>query len=159
MSNSEAPKRKPGNQTKYTPAKAKEILRRLASGETLTSICRDMQIPPSTVYQWTVDRNDFAVDFARARDFGDQVLEDEAVDISDTMEQGKEIVVVNGEKGLSVTTKRGDAIAHRRLRAEIRLKVVSRRKGAKIQLDTNGSGGEGLTSVYEKIKAVAKGAK
>ena len=68
MDNCEAPKRKRGNQTKYTPAKAKEILRRLASGETLTSICRDMQIPPSTVYQWTVDRNDFAVDFACARD-------------------------------------------------------------------------------------------
>ena len=68
MDECEAPKRKQGRQTKYTPAKAKEILRRLASGETLTSICRDMQIPPSTVYQWTVDRNDFAVDFARARD-------------------------------------------------------------------------------------------
>lgn len=68
MDECEAPKRKQGRQTKYTPAKAKEILRRLAGGETLTSICRDMQIPPSTVYQWTVDRNDFAVDFARARD-------------------------------------------------------------------------------------------
>lgn len=67
MDECEIPKRKQGRQTKYTPAKAKEILRRLASGETLTSICRDMQIPPSTVYQWTVDRNDFAVDFARAR--------------------------------------------------------------------------------------------
>lgn len=66
MNECEVPKRKQGRQTKYTPAKAKEILRRLASGETLTSICRDMQIPPSTVYQWTVDRNDFAVDFARA---------------------------------------------------------------------------------------------
>ena len=68
MDECEAPKRKQGRQTKYTPAKAKEILRRLAGGETLTSICRDMQIPPSTVYQWTVDRNDFAVDFACARD-------------------------------------------------------------------------------------------
>ena len=68
MDECEAPKRKQGRQTKYTTAKAIEILRRLASGETLTSICRDMQIPPSTVYQWTVDRNDFAVDFARARD-------------------------------------------------------------------------------------------
>ena len=159
MSNSEAPKRKPGNQTKYTPSRAKAILQRLASGHTLTSICRDIGISPASVYRWTAANEDFARDFARARDFGDQVLEDEAVDISDTMEQGKEIVVVNGEKGLSVTTKRGDAIAHRRLRAEIRLKVVARRKGAKIQLDTNGSGGEGLTSVYEKIKAAVKGAK
>ena len=157
MDNCEAPKRKRGNQTKYTPAKAKEILRRLASGETLTSICRDMQIPPSTVYQWTVDRNDFAVDFARARDFGDQVLEDEAVDIS---EEASETIDSYSEKhGASSTVKKGDAVAHRRLRAEIRLKVVARRKGAKIQLDTNGAGGEGLASVYEKIREVAKGKK
>lgn len=159
MDECEVPKRRQGRQTKYTPAKAKEILRRLASGETLTSICRDMQIPPSTVYQWTVDRNDFAVDFARARDFGDQVLEDEAVDISDTMEMGRETVEVDSEKGLSIKTKRGDAVAHRRLRAEVRLKVVARRKGAKISLDTNGAGGEGLASVYEKIREVAKGKK
>ena len=153
MDECEAPKRKQGRQTKYTPAKAKEILRRLAGGETLTSICRDMQIPPSTVYQWTVDRNDFAVDFARARDFGDQVLEDEAVDISDTMEEASETIDSFSEKhGASSTVKKGDAVAHRRLRA-------ARRKGAKIQLDTNGAGGEGLASVYEKIREVAKGKK
>ena len=88
-----------------------------------------MQIPPSTVYQWTVDRNDFAVDFARARDFGDQVLEDEAVDISDTMEEASETIDSFSEKhGASSTVKKGDAVAHRRLRAEVRLKVVARRK-------------------------------
>ena len=160
MDECEAPKRKQGRQTKYTPAKAKEILRRLAGGETLTSICRDMQIPPSTVYQWTVDRNDCAVDFARERDFGDQVLEDEAVDISDTMEEASETIDSFSEKhGASSTVKKGDAVAHRRLRAEVRLKVVARRKGAKIQLDTNCAGGEGLASVYEKIREVAKGKK
>lgn len=159
MDDCEAPKRKRGNQTKYTPSRAKEILQRLACGHTLTSICRDMGISPASVYRWTVANEDFARDFARARDFGDQVLEDEAVDISDTMEIGRETVEVDSEKGLSITTKRGDAVAHRRLRAEVRLKVVARRKGAKIQLDTNGAGGEGLASVYEKIREVAKGKK
>ena len=102
----------------------------------------------------------FAVDFARARDFGDQVLEDEAVDISDTMEEASETIDSFSEKhGASSTVKKGDAVAHRRLRAEVRLKVVARRKGAKIQLDTNGAGGEGLASVYEKIREVAKGKK
>ena len=159
MDNCEAPTRKRGNQTKYTPSRAKAILQRLACGHTLTSICRDMGISPASVYRWTVANEDFARDFARARDFGDQVLEDEAVDISDTMEMGRETVEVDSEKGLSITTKRGDAVAHRRLRAEVRLKVVARRKGAKIQLDTNGAGGEGLASVYEKIREVAKGKK
>lgn len=160
MDDCEAPKRKRGNQTKYTPAKAKEILRRLACGHTLTSICRDMGISPASVYRWTVANEDFARDFARARDFGDQVLEDEAVDISDTMEEASETIDSFSEKhGASSTVKKGDAVAHRRLRAEVRLKVVARRKGAKIQLDTNGAGGEGLASVYEKIREVAKGKK
>ena len=160
MDNCEAPKRKRGNQTKYTPSRAKEILQRLACGHTLTSICRDMGISPASVYRWTVANEDFARDFARARDFGDRVLEDEAVDISDTMEEASETIDSFSEKhGASSTVKKGDAVAHRRLRAEVRLKVVARRKGAKIQLDTNGAGGEGLASVYEKIREVAKGKK
>lgn len=160
MDNCEAPKRKRGNQTKYTPSRAKEILQRLACGHTLTSICRDMGISPASVYRWTVANEDFARDFARARDFGDQVLEDEAVDISDRMEEASETIDSFSEKhGASSTVKKGDAVAHRRLRAEVRLKVVARRKGAKIQLDTNGAGGEGLASVYEKIREVAKGKK
>lgn len=160
MDNCEAPKRKRGNQTKYTPSRAKEILQRLACGHTLTSICRDMGISPASVYRWTVANEDFARDFARARDFGDQVLEDEAVDISDTMEEASETIDSISEKhGASSTVKKGDAVAHRRLRAEVRLKVVARRKGAKIQLDTNNAGGEGLASVYEKIREVAKGKK
>ena len=160
MDDCEAPKRKRGNQTKYTPSRAKEILQRLACGHTLTSICRDMGISPASVYRWTVANEDFARDFARARDFGDQVLEDEAVDISDTMEEASETIDSFSEKhGASSTVKKGDAAAHRRLRAEVRLKVVARRKGAKIQLDTNGAGGEGLASVYEKIREVAKGKK
>lgn len=160
MDNCEAPKRERGNQTKYTPSRAKEILQRLACGHTLTSICRDMGISPASVYRWTVANEDFARDFARARDFGDQVLEDEAVDISDTMEEASETIDSFSEKhGASSTVKKGDAVAHRRLRAEVRLKVVARRKGAKIQLDTNGAGGEGLASVYEKIREVAKGKK
>ena len=160
MDDCEAPKRKRGNQTKYTPSRAKEILQRLACGHTLTSICRDMGISPASVYRWTVANEDFARDFARARDFGDQVLEDEAVDISETMEDASETIDSFSEKhGASSTVKKGDAVAHRRLRAEVRLKVVARRKGAKIQLDTNGAGGEGLASVYEKIREVAKGKK
>lgn len=160
MDDCEAPKRKRGNQTKYTPSRAKEILQRLACGHTLTSICRDMGISPASVYRWTVANEDFARDFARARDFGDQVLEDEAVDISDTMEEASETIDSFSEKhGASSTVKKGDAVAHRRLRAEVRLKVVARRKGAKIQLDTNCAGGEGLASVYEKIREVAKGKK
>lgn len=156
-SNSSTPKRKPGNKTKYTPELAEKILARLAAGETLTSICKKVGIAPATVYRWTVANDEFAREFARARDFGDQVLEDEAIDIADEHEDREETIDTVNANGASQTVIRKDAVHHRRLRAEIRLKIVARRKGAKIQLQTDAPAGEGLAAVYEKIKEVSKG--
>lgn len=72
----------PGAKT-YDPAMADVICARLCDGETLTSICRDLGLRPSTVYKWTQSQSDFAERFVRARDFGDIVLEDSAIDLSD----------------------------------------------------------------------------
>lgn len=115
-----------------TKARETEILQRLANGETLTSICRDVGLKPSQVYGWTQSDEGFANRFARARDFGDMVLEDQAVDCSDGENIGEETVEVSNEKGTSFTRKKGDNVARSRLQAETRLKIVARRKGAKI---------------------------
>jgi len=56
----------------YTPEKAARILERLANGEGLHEICRDVDLPAeSTVRSWVVDnRHEFAAQYARARDIG-----------------------------------------------------------------------------------------
>ena len=52
----------------YSPPLAAEICRRLAEGETLTDVCRDVGIARQTVYSWVLDNHEgFADAYARAR--------------------------------------------------------------------------------------------
>lgn len=136
--------RNQGRPSTFTTRKANEIILRLANGETLTKICKDLGIPPSTVYFWTKEHEEFSGDFARARDFGDCVLEDEAIDISDTELPTEETSFATNKRGtskkdqsssLQKTTR--DNVGRSRLMSETRLKVVQRRKGQRIKADIN----------------------
>jgi Bacteriophage Sf6, terminase small subunit-like len=72
---------------RYTRELAEEILRRLATGETLTEICADPAIPVSTgaVRQWDVDDRDgwFSGAYARARRQQIEAWSDELLRIAD----------------------------------------------------------------------------
>lgn len=63
------PKPKIGRPTRYSNQIADEILDRMCSGETLTSICQSEHLPSrTTVWQWYVDdRRGFSNRYARAR--------------------------------------------------------------------------------------------
>lgn len=80
-------KRPRGRPTRYTHKVANEILRRLASGETLRGICGDPGMPPaSTVRGWVVDdRHGFAERYARARMLQADSLADETIEIADDL--------------------------------------------------------------------------
>lgn len=69
----------------YTPEVAAEILKRLAAGESLLSICKDPLMPHrSTVYEWVLnDRDGFSDKYAQARDVGLDRMADEVVEIAD----------------------------------------------------------------------------
>lgn len=123
---------KPKTLQTYNEDVADEILQRLMNGETLTSICRDIGITPAQVYGWIQRHDEFSVRFARARDFGDTVLEDLAIDASDERNADVEVDEVESERGVGRSRKMFDNVGRSRLRAETRLKVVARRKGAKI---------------------------
>jgi hypothetical protein len=72
---------------RYTRELAEEILRRLATGETLAAICADPAIPVSTgaVRQWDVDDRDgwFSGAYARARRQQIEAWSDELLKIAD----------------------------------------------------------------------------
>ena len=87
---------------------------------------------PSTVYKWTQSQPDFAERFARARDFGDAVLEDAAIDFADDECPQTDTIETESDDRFSNTKKRFDNVARSRLMAETRLKVVARRKGGKV---------------------------
>ena len=77
--------KKRGRPTKYTEAVAKEILGRLADGQSLSSICKDAHLPDKdTVLDWSEDsKSPFSRQYARARLRGYMKHADELTDIAD----------------------------------------------------------------------------
>lgn len=58
-----------------------EIIRRLSEGESLSSICRDEDMPCwATVHNWMNDDAEFAGQITRAREIGYQARADKAVE-------------------------------------------------------------------------------
>lgn len=85
-----------GRPTIYTPELRKELCRRLASGRTLRSVCRDEDMPcREKVEDWLIDcdneekkdkpwvSDDFVRHYARARDIQAENVHDEIVEIAD----------------------------------------------------------------------------
>lgn len=138
----------------YTKELGETICSRVADGETLTSVCRDIGIVPSTVYRWCVNDEDFSQRFARARDFGSEVLEDEAVDIADGRNADCDETETESDNGFSTTKRRYDNVARSRLMAETRMKIVARRRGSKVdvkaKLETTEKAQE-LTTVQQQV--------
>ena len=77
--------KKRGRPSTYDPEIAEEICNRLADGESLRAICRDLHMPPeSTVRGWYVDDvQGFAAHYARARDMGLESMAEGLTEISD----------------------------------------------------------------------------
>jgi hypothetical protein len=80
------PMANPGRPSAYTAEVAAEICRRLAEGESLTSICKDDHMPArSTVTAWYIDnREGFSEQYAKARDIGLDVMADQVMGIADS---------------------------------------------------------------------------
>lgn len=108
---------------KFSDAIAEEIFNRMAGGESLRSICRSPGMPViQTVLRWVNERPDFAESYARATDMRALVLCDEMLEIADTPEIGEEIT----ETAEGTIVKRGDMIAHRRLKVDARKWILAK---------------------------------
>lgn len=133
-----------GRRKKYSPELVERLLNALACGRTLVSVCEELGISPDTVYSWTTRYPDFRKDFARARDFGDEVLEDSVLEIADAEHISEEQIVEKTGKKITIKKRRFDNVPRSRLRVEARLKIVARRKGGlqnrKIEIEDDGTG-------------------
>ncbi len=81
--------RRPGRPCTYRREIADAICHRLATGESLKSICESDGMPPrKTVCQWAEDDWDgFAERYHNARRLGYEVMADEILEIADELEQ------------------------------------------------------------------------
>lgn len=113
-----------------------EICGRLAKGEPLAVICRDIGIPRRTVNEWRLVDESIARQFDDARDDGYDAIAQECMSIADdgrrdyaTSEDGREVVD-------------HDHIQRSKLRVETRLKLLAkwdpRRYGEKQQVELSG---------------------
>lgn len=57
----------------YTPELGLEICEGLQDGESLLSVCRRLNLKESTVRFWTRENANFAANYARAREDGDDI--------------------------------------------------------------------------------------
>ena len=97
---SPAPRRRGGRSgvPVYSKAIADEICDRLATGESLRSICRDARMPDEkAVRKWAVlRRDDFGPQYALARELGFESIAEEVIEIADENPIGPDGYVDNG---------------------------------------------------------------
>jgi hypothetical protein len=73
-----------GRPSSFTQAKADEICRRIAAGESLRSVCRDPKMPtPETVRVWLQSRKEFLSQYAHAREEQADAIFEEMFEIAD----------------------------------------------------------------------------
>lgn len=116
----------------YDETKANELITRLSDGETLTSICKDLGLTPSIVWWWTETVEEFATRYAKAREYQTEVLEDLAIDVSNERAPDVTVIETDTDKGPRKKKVDYDNYNRSRLQADTYLKIVNRRKGAKI---------------------------
>lgn len=119
-----------GRPSSYTQGMADVICERLSLGESLIKICNDEFMPSkTTVLRWLRDekRDDFRVQYARAREDQADSLFDQMKEIADTQELGERIKT--SKDGVEIT--REDMIAHRRLQIETRKWMAGKLKPKK----------------------------
>ncbi len=124
-----------GSGSKYTEEIAEQICDLVSNGVNLRQVCRKEVMPSwRTVYNWVVERPDFASRLARAREMGFDALAEEALEISNTPVMGQKQVM--GDKSTFTTVE--DMLGHRKLQIETRLKLLAvwdpKRYGNKLEL-------------------------
>lgn len=124
--------------------KVDEIIEWIGQGKTLREWCRQPGNPSFvTVYNWLEKDNDFYLRFTRAREIGADMIAEEAMEIINTMTEGKR---VEEDHNGNIKTVKEDALGHRKLQFEGRLKLLAKWFPQKYgdKLDVNHAGGINL---------------
>lgn len=125
----------------YQPADyMPRILELLANGNTLRAICRLEGMPGyTTVYTWINNSKEYAEQFARARDLGEEAIAAECLEIADdsTADYTER---VNSKTGETERVLDQEAVQRAKLRVWTRLQLLARwnpKKWAEAHSNTN----------------------
>lgn len=119
----------------FTDELADDLIKWISDGKTLLAWCREPGRPSHhSVYRWIRDDNDFAQKMNLAREIGADAIADECMQIADTMLDA----VILEESGQGTKTTKSDALGHRKLQIDTRLKLLAKwhpkKYGDKIEL-------------------------
>lgn len=133
-----------GRPTKYTPALAEEICRRIAQGESVLKICRVSEHMPTsqTVYSWLLDtdKEDFQKLYTRAREIQAEVFHDELTEIAD--DSSNDYIETEITEGIIGSQIDHEHINRSRLRVDTRKWIIARmnprKYGDKVDVTSGG---------------------
>lgn len=141
-----------GRPTKYTDDLANEICDIIATTDRgLVSICKELNISPTAVYDWIDKHPEFANKYARARELQADFLADQIIEISDDTSNDS----IYTDKGEIPNT---EWISRSRLRVDARKwkasKLAPKKFGDKVDVTT---GGDKITNTPPIIKVYNTG--
>ena len=103
----------------------KQIVAWLSEGRTLRDFCRQEQMPSyPTIFAWLDQDKQFAIDYARAREVGFEILAEEALHIADNQRMGRKIVTNSGGEDDIMTVTEEDMLGHRKLQIDTRMRLL-----------------------------------
>jgi hypothetical protein len=121
--------------TDYTQETALSICEQIADGMSLRAICLLDEMPAkSTVFKWLTQHQEFADQYAHAREAQADSLADEMLDIAD---DGSNDWMERSEKKGGGWEENGEAIGRSRLRLDARKWIASKLKPKKYGDRTN----------------------
>ena len=132
--------RKTGRPTTLTEARTDEIIERISAGEPLAQVCRDEHMPAlRTVYDWLERDQNLSARFARARTAGYDQIATDMLRIADTPVTASRTTVRTWKGKKSTDVMIEDALGHRRLQIETRMKLLAKwdpsRYGEKVAVE------------------------
>jgi hypothetical protein len=120
---------------KKTPKLIEEVLSRIALGETLASLGRELDFHPNNWRLWCGADDQLAIAYAQARDVGADVIADDVMQIIDSV------------------PAQSEEIQKAKLRAEYRLKLLAKwnpkKYGDKQTVDVGNKDGETLKTEHK----------
>ena len=132
-----------GRPSKFSQELADEVVRRVANGEPLAPVVRDLGFGLTTWYEWVKARPDLSDAIARAREAGEEII---AADV---------LAIIDQEPSMNVTqfgsSYDSASVTWAKNRAEMRLKLLAkwnpRKWGDKVQV----GGAEDLPAVQQNV--------
>jgi len=138
---------------KKTPKLIEEVLSRIALGETLASLGRELKFHPTSWNDWVKADEDLRVAYAEAREVGADVIADHALDIIDA--EPERIVQTDADGKTTTTRIDSAAVAWAKNRAEFRLKLLAKwqpkKYGDKTTTEVTGANGKDLPGTPESV--------